>query len=156
MNEHRDIGFTGDVKIPREITNIKADIVAGLDLREIKYIAVGVILALIDAFIVFGVLKQFGTFAVMTPALCLAPFIMMAKMKKNGMNMEDWLMICYSNNFKGSAIRTNDIQNQYEMLEQLYDSKNKTKPEKVSKKEAKVAKKELKEKIKTSQFRGIV
>lgn len=152
--EERDIGFTGDIKIPKEINNIRADIVAGLDLRELKYVSIGTLLAIVDAFIVFGIFKQFGTLAVLSPALCLAPFIYIAKAKKNGLHMEDWLMILYANSFKGSTIRTNEMLNRYEELEKLYESKF-VKKDKISKKEIRTHKKELKQKMKDSPYKGV-
>jgi len=148
--EKRDIGFTGDIKIPREISDIKADIVAGLDLREIKWISVGIVLAIIDAVIVFGVLKQFGTLAILSPAFFLAPFVTVAKVKVNGINLENWLMILYDNNIKGSPVRTNETVNEYERLEQLYEKNHKTK---INKRERN---KEIKQKIKNSQYKGVV
>lgn len=162
MNEEsRDIGFTGDIKIPREIKDIKAEIFAGLDLREIKIIGIGVALAGIVALICFGILKLTGTVAIMMPALLLAPFVIVAKMKKNNMNLEDWFMVYYSSNFKGKPVRVNELTNQYEKLEQLYHknmvgNKGKSKAEiKAVKKAEKIKKKELKEKIKNSQYRAV-
>lgn len=151
MNEEvRDIGFTGDIKIPREIKSIKATIFAGLDLREIKIIGVGVALAAVVALIVFGILKMNGSVAAMIPAVVLAPFVIVAKMKKNNLNLEDWFMVYYSSNFKGKPIRVNELTNYYEKLEQIYHTKNKGE-ESVKK----VSKKELKRKIKNSKYTAI-
>ena len=142
MNEEtRDIGFTGDIKIPREIKDIKAEVFAGLDIREIKIIGMGVILAAIVALICFGLLKMTGSVATMAPAVALAPFV----------------MVYYSGNFKGKPIRVNELTNQYEKLEQIYH-KNidvKKKEGKEDKKKAKQRKKELKVKMKNSQYHAI-
>lgn len=158
MNEEtRDIGFTGDIKIPREIKDIKAEVFAGLDIREIKIIGMGVILAAIVALICFGLLKMTGSVATMAPAVALAPFVIVAKIKKNNMNLEDWFMVYYSGNFKGKPIRVNELTNQYEKLEQIYH-KNidvKKKEGKEDKKKAKQRKKELKVKMKNSQYHAI-
>lgn len=153
MEEKVDNGFTGDMKIPREISGIKADIVAGLDLREIGYISIGLVLAIIAGVIVFGVFHNFSSFAVMIPAIIIAPFFAVAKVKKNGMNLEDWLVVWYSNNFKSRPVRTNEIINEYELLEETYQKKLAPK-DKVSNKEKKMRKKELKSIKKNSPYRA--
>lgn len=151
MKELRDIGFCGDIRVPGEIQNIKADIIFGLDMRELKIAGIGVALAIIDAIIVFSILKLSGSFAVISPALIFAPFFFIAKTKKNGMNLEDYFWVWYSNSFKSKNIRTNDIENDYEYLEWLYLAKYK---QKLSKREEKKKQKEIKMKIKSSKYKG--
>ena len=151
MKELRDINYCGDVRIPGEIQNIKADIILGLDLRELKIVSIGVLAAIIDAFIVFGVLKLSGSVAVISPAFFFAPFFYFAKTKKNGMYMEDYFWVWYSNKFKSKNVRTNDIENDYEHLEKLYFAKTR---HKAGKKEGRKRQKEIKMKIKASKYKG--
>lgn len=151
MKELRDIGFYGDVRIPGEIQGIKADIIAGLDVRELKFVSIGLVLAIIDAIIVFGIFGQFGTVAVFSPAFFFVPFFCVAKIKKNGMYLEDYFWIWYSNSIKSRAVRINSLKNEYERLEELHTSKHRLK---VSKKGAKKKQKEIKMKIKASKYKG--
>lgn len=150
MSDYRD--FNGDVVIPSEIQNIKFEIIGGMDLRELKIIGVGIVLTILTAVLVFGVLKQSNSFAILSPAIIFSPFYILAKIKHNGMNLEDWLLIWYSNNFKSRNIRLSEIYNEYERLEKLYLSVQKKVVE--DKKTVKIKYKQIKKKRKESKYKG--
>ena len=121
--EYIDYGYNGSVSLPKEVKNMHNAIIklGGVPMTAKQFGLV--ILAVFLAVISFRGLNALGleTLSVLVPIVLAGPCILLAFLKINGLDFDDWLIVMWSNKRQSSAIRKNNSLNEYEKLEDLYD-----------------------------------
>lgn len=123
QGEHIDYGYTGTVAIPKEVKNMKNTI---LTLGGIKFTGKQFGLTLAACLLAFAVFKFFSainlpTVAIVASVLVAAPLLVLAFVRKHGMEYDTWLLVKRANTKLSNPIRKNEGLNEYEKLEDLYD-----------------------------------
>lgn len=138
INEHIDYGYTGTIAIPKEVKNMKNTILTLCGIRFTAKQLVLTIIAFVVGFVVFKIcmILNLPTIAIVGSVFSAAPFIILAFIRKHGLEYDTWLMVKRANTRLSNSIRKNEGLNEYEKLEDLYDHamKNKQKKRKVEKK----------------------
>lgn len=127
--------YDGAEKVPDEIRNIRVTVVGKFTLRETLFFTGAMMTAGIIGFILFSLLKLHGREFILFPALGAAPFLAFGFFHPGGLNLEDYLVIWWSNNIKSAPIRRLSSINTYESVQMLAVKRreNKENPKKVKK-----------------------
>ena len=121
--EYIDYGYTGTISLPKEIKNMHTAIIRiggiALTARQLGMLTGAIVLA-------FGSFKLMNSIGlpgldVLLPVLLAAPLILLAFVRINGLDFDDWMVVQFCNKHLSSSIRKNNILNEYEKLEEMYD-----------------------------------
>ena len=126
--EHIDYGYTGTTAVPKEVRNMKNTI---LKLFGISFSGKQLLLsagAIAVFFLIFKITTALGLtdLGIALSVFAAVPFIVLAFVKKHGLDYEDWLLVKRANTKYSNAVRKNTGLNEYEKLEDLYDRSQKT------------------------------
>lgn len=123
QGEHIDYGYTGTTPINKEVRNIKDTVInlAGIAFSGKQLLLSG--LAVLIFFILFKVTNAFhlAEFGIVLSVLAATPLIMLAFVKRHGLDYDDWMLVKRANTKFSTPIRKATGMNEYEKLEDLYD-----------------------------------
>lgn len=143
-----NIIYDGAEKVPAEIRNVRNPIMFNMTGRELIFLVGGLAIAGAVSLLMFGVLRLSGSGWLLIPALLASPLLAFGFVHPGGLNLEDFLVIWWSNNIKSAPIRRLYALNAYEQVQELALAKRKADEKKAQtgKKGAVKAKKEKKPK----------
>lgn len=107
--------FNGKIFVPSNIKNNKQAIFWKLDIRNISYIILGLIIFSVF-FLPFKATNN-TTFGMGLGLLFSTPFFLISFIKIKGLNIEEFVTIFKVNKLSSGSVRINDIDNLYEILE---------------------------------------
>lgn len=134
--EHIDYGYTGSIAVPKEVKSMKNTI---LKLFGISFSGKQLLLslaAILVFFVLFKITSAIGLrdIGMVISVIAAIPFIVLAFVKKHGLDYDDWLLVRQANSHYSKAIRKNVGLNEYEKLEDLVNRSVKAKAGKKRKK----------------------
>lgn len=123
QGEHIDYGYTGTTPINREVRNIKDTLVR---LYGISFSGKQLLLstaAVLIFIVLFKITKalNLAIVGVILSVAAVVPLIMLAFVKKHGLDYDTWLLVRKANKKYSSPIRKAVGMNEYEKLEDAYD-----------------------------------
>lgn len=140
-------GYDGAERVPDEIKNVRDTIMWDRTGRELLFLTGAMTVAALLSIVLFAVLKLTGRVFLIIPVLESLPFLAFGFLKPGGLDLEDFLVIWWSNNINSAPTRMLSSTNYYEQMQMLAVSKVQEKDNsKAKKKGRKTSKKTLKNK----------
>ena len=119
MGDDNHVLFQGAVKMPNEIRDVKNTVIFGLTGRQLLGSGIGIAIMAVLTMLFVKILHMQGSMGVTLALIIALPAFMFGFVRPGGLDIEDWLAIQWSNNFKSNPIRKMAADNKWVDIEKI-------------------------------------